>query len=180
MRQQHSITEGYVLPSSHSTVLNSMNKEWCMDKRNVPDSEWMKGLTKIGTLLSNSCFASFLACNAELVSSFLRGIMGMSNCSHLEVPMPFWLMLLLLILLFQWWVVLTVWNGYAECWHGNPLSTLFWCVIWWNEYYLIAWMYAEEKALWMCSLVYSYPMSILTSSLKRVWVIISVCHLHWL
>ena len=59
-----------------------------MDKRNVPDSERMKGLTKIGTLSANSCFASFLACNAELVSSFLREIMGLSNCPYLEVPMP--------------------------------------------------------------------------------------------
>ena len=48
----------------------------------------MKGLTKIGTLLANSCFASFLACNADLVSSFLCGIMGLPNCFHLEVPMP--------------------------------------------------------------------------------------------
>ena len=88
MRQEHSITEGYVLPPSHSTVLNSMNKEWCMDKRNMPDSERMKGLTKIGTVLANSCFASFLACNAGLVSSFLCEIMGLSNCSHLEVPIP--------------------------------------------------------------------------------------------
>ena len=51
-------------------------------------SPWMKGLTKIGTLLANSCFASFLACNAELVSSFLCEIMGLSNCFHLEVPIP--------------------------------------------------------------------------------------------
>ena len=155
MKQEHSIPEGYVLLPSPSTVLNSMNKEWCMDKRNVSDSEWMKGLTKIGTLLANSCFASFLACNAELVSSFLRGITELPNCFHLEVSMPPQSILLLLILQFQWWVVLTVWNGYAECWHGNPLSTLFWCLIWWNEYYLIAWMRTEEKALWMCSLVYS-------------------------
>ena len=27
MKQEHSITEGYVLLPSHSTVLNSMNKE---------------------------------------------------------------------------------------------------------------------------------------------------------
>ena len=59
-----------------------------MDKRNDPDSERMKGLTKIGTLSANSCFASFLAYNTELVSSFLRGIMGLSNHSNLEVPMP--------------------------------------------------------------------------------------------
>ena len=32
--------------------------------------------------------SAFLACNAELVSSFLRGIMGLSNRPYLEVPMP--------------------------------------------------------------------------------------------
>ena len=59
-----------------------------MDKRNVPDSERMKGLTKIGTLSANSCFASFLVYNAELVSSFLLGIMELPNCFHLDVPIP--------------------------------------------------------------------------------------------
>ena len=46
----------------------------------------MVGQTKIGTILITSCFDSLLACGIELGLSFLRNVMNMSTCLHVEAP----------------------------------------------------------------------------------------------